>query len=94
MARRGLPHTKLEYQDTCDRNEVEGVFGTGKTAYGLGRIPARLEKTSCCVIGVALLLMNLLKRLRFLLFRFFALAARPLASFLAFCLAWNRWVTE
>ena len=85
---------KLEYQDTCDRNEVEGVFGTGKTAYGLGRIPARLEKTSCCVIGVALLLMNLLKRLRFLLFRFFALAARPLASFLAFCLAWNRWVTE
>jgi len=29
---------KQEYQDSCDRNEVEGVFRTGKTAYGLGRI--------------------------------------------------------
>ena len=55
---------KQEYLDSCDRNEVEGVFGTGKTAYGLGRIPARLEDTSCCVIGIALLLMNLTKRMR------------------------------
>ena len=55
---------KQEYQDSCDRNVVEGVFGTGKTAYGLGRISARLKETSCCVIAVSLLLMNLLKRLR------------------------------
>ena len=61
---------KQEYQDICDRNEVEGVFGTGKTAYGLGRISARLENTFCCVIGVALLLMNLMKGLRSL-FRLF-----------------------
>lgn len=61
---------KQEYQDNCDRNEVEGAFGTGKTAYGLDRIPVRLEKTSCCVIGVTLLLMNLLKRLRLFLFCF------------------------
>ena len=61
---------KQEYQDNCDRNEVEGVFGTGKTAYGLGRISARLEDTSCCVIGVALLLMNLMKSLHSL-FRLF-----------------------
>ena len=54
---------KQEYQDGCDRNIVEGVFGTGKTAYGLGRISVRLEQTSRCVIGVALLLMNLMKRL-------------------------------
>ena len=54
---------KQEYQDSCDRNVVEGVFGTGKTAYGLGRISARLKETSCCVIAVSLLLMNLLKRL-------------------------------
>lgn len=27
-----------ECQNICDRNEVEGIFGTGKTAYGLGRI--------------------------------------------------------
>ena len=58
---------KQEYQDSCDRNEVEGVFGTGKTAYGLGRIAAHLEATTFCTIGVALILMNLTKRLRSLL---------------------------
>lgn len=63
---------KQEYQDSCDRNEVEGVFGTGKTAYGLSRISVRLEDTSCCVISMALLLMNLMKALRSL-FRLFLL---------------------
>ena len=29
---------KHEYQDSCDRNEGEGVFGTGKTACGLGLV--------------------------------------------------------
>ena len=61
-----------EYQDSCDRNEVEGVFGTGKTAYGLGRIAAHLVATTFCTIGVALVLMNLTKRLRSLLRLFFA----------------------
>ena len=56
-----------EYQDICDRNEVEGVFGTGKTAYGIGRIAAHLEATTFCTIGVTLILMNLTKRLRSLL---------------------------
>ena len=56
-----------EYQDSRDRNEVEGVFGTGKTAYGLGCIAAHLEATTFCTIGVALILMNLTKRLRSLL---------------------------
>ena len=61
-------HAKAqEYQDSCDRNEVGGDFGTGKTAYGLGRIAAYLEATSFCTIGVALILMNLTKRLRSLL---------------------------
>lgn len=55
---------KQEYQDSCDRNAVEGVFGTGKTAYGLARILARLPETTCCVIGVALLLLNLTRSLR------------------------------
>lgn len=55
---------KQEYQDLCDRNMVEGLFGTGKTAYGLGRISVRLEESSRCVIGVALLLWNLTKGLR------------------------------
>jgi DNA-binding ferritin-like protein len=61
---------QLEYADLCDRNAVEGSFGTGKTAYGLGRIFARRADTSFCVIGIALLCMNLQKRLRSLLRRF------------------------
>ena len=59
---------KQEYQDICDRNIVEGEFGTGKRAYGLNRIMAHLPETSFCVIGVALLCMNLAKRLRSLCF--------------------------
>ena len=55
---------KLEYQDNCDRNTVEGVFGTVKTAYGLDRVMARLQETAICVIGVALLLSNLSRSLR------------------------------
>ena len=56
-----------EYLDSCDRNAVEGTFGTCKTSYGLHRISVRLKETTCCVIGVALLLMNLLRSLRSLL---------------------------
>ena len=59
-----------EYQDICDRNAVEGQFGTGKTAYALGRIATRLEGTTRTVIAVALLCMNLCKRLRNLLLFF------------------------
>ena len=55
---------KQEYQDNCDRNAVEGIFGTAKTAYGLARVTARLQETTFCVIGVALLLLNRTKSLR------------------------------
>lgn len=55
---------KQEYQDNCDRNVVEGIFGTVKTAYGLDRVMARLQETTVCVIGVALLLSNLSRSLR------------------------------
>ena len=60
------------YQDICDRNMIEGEFGTGKRAYGLNRIMAHLRETSFCVIGVALLCMNLTKRLRSLCLDLFA----------------------
>ena len=33
--------TKQEYQDSYDLNVVEGVFGTCKSAYVLGRISVR-----------------------------------------------------
>ena len=65
---------KQEYQDSCDRNAVEGTFGTGKTAYGLARITARLQATTFCVIGVALLLLNLSRSLRTTLALFWLLA--------------------
>ena len=58
---------KQEYQDICDRNAVEGTFGTAKTAYGLAHVTTRLWETSCCVIAVALLLMNLTKSLNYTL---------------------------
>lgn len=70
---------RQEYIDICDRNAVEGAFGTLKTAYGLGRVAARLEATSRCVIGVALLLFNLTKSLRELLRFVFS------TSFSCFC---------
>ena len=62
---------RQEYQDICDKNLVEGEFGTGKRSYGLNRIMAHLPETSFCVIGIALLCMNLTKRLRSLCFDFF-----------------------
>ncbi len=58
---------KQEYQDICERNIVEGEFGVGKRCYGLNRIMAHLLETSFCVIGIALLCLNLAKRLRSLL---------------------------
>ena len=61
---------KQEYQDICDRNIVEGEFGVGQRSYGLNRIMAHLQETSFCVIGIALLCMNLVKRLRSLLRHF------------------------
>ena len=59
-----------QYQDICNRNIVEGEFGVGKRSYGLNRIMAHLPEISFCVIGVALLCMNLTKRLRSLLRHF------------------------
>ena len=76
---------KQEYQDICDRNIVEGEFGVGKRSYGLNRIMARLQETSFCVIGIALLCMNLAKRLRSLLHHFlqiwFLSAPSPVFTF-------------
>ena len=63
---------RQEYQDICDRNIVEGEFGTGKRAYGLIRIMAHLPDTSFCVIGVAFLFLNLTKRLMALCLGLFA----------------------
>jgi IS5 family transposase len=58
---------RIERQDVAERNEIEGKFGEGKRLYGLGLIRARLRATSETVIALQLLVMNLERRLRFLL---------------------------
>lgn len=66
-----LPFDPFERQDNAKRNAVEDKFGEGKTGYGLGRVMARLKVTTESVIAIAFLCMNLNRRLRKLLFRFF-----------------------
>jgi hypothetical protein len=61
---------KQERKDSKIRNSVEGKFGEGKRFYGLNRIMAHLKETSETVIAVNLLVMNLEKRLRLLLYLF------------------------
>ena len=55
---------KQEYRDICERNVVEGVFGTAKTAYGMDPVMTRLENTTRTVIALALLVFNLKKLLK------------------------------
>lgn len=61
---------QLERQDAGERNAVEGKFGEGKRSYKLDRIFARLQETGETVIAMQLLVMNLEKRLRLLLYFF------------------------
>jgi len=44
-----------------ERNPIEGVFGQGKTAYGMNRIKARLAQTSGSWIASILMVINLVK---------------------------------
>jgi IS5 family transposase len=44
-----------------ERNPIEGKFGQAKTAYGLGRIKARLSNTSESWIASIILVLNLVK---------------------------------
>jgi len=44
-----------------ERNPIEGVFGQGKTAYGMNRIKARLAYTSGSWIAAILMVINLVK---------------------------------
>lgn len=44
-----------------ERNPIEGKFGQAKTAYGLGRIKARLANTSASWIAGIIIVLNLVK---------------------------------
>ena len=73
------------YQDSCDRNEVEGRIGIGKRRYGLDLIYARLQETGEVEGAMNILAMNVAHVLR-VLSRFFA----KLAVFSVFRLKFRR----
>jgi hypothetical protein len=50
-----------QYIRPGERNPIEGKFGQGKNAYGLGRIKARLKDTSQSWIASIILVLNLVK---------------------------------
>lgn len=55
------------YQDSCDRNMVEGRNGIGKRRYGLDLIMAYLAETGKTEAAFIILAMNVAHLLRFLL---------------------------
>lgn len=57
---------KQIYQDSCERNAVEGEFGTCKRCYGLERIMARLPDTSMTSIAMGFFAANMERKLRLL----------------------------
>lgn len=61
---------KQAYQDSRERNEVEGKFGTGKRKFTMDCIMAKLKATGESAIILNLLILNLEKRLRLLLYNF------------------------
>jgi IS5 family transposase len=61
---------KQEYQDTCERVEVERAFSLTKRKFGMGLIRTYLEETSKTVIALSVLALNLHKVFCALFFAF------------------------
>lgn len=57
---------KKIYEDSCERNAVEGEFGTVKRRYGLDRIMTKLPDTSLSSIAMGFFVANMERRLRLL----------------------------
>lgn len=57
----GRPSALSIHVSPGERNPIEGKFGQAKTAYGLGRIKARLKETSESWIAGIFLVLNLVK---------------------------------
>lgn len=55
------PAVKTEHVRPGERNPIEGKFGQAKTAYGMGRIKARLQSTSQSWIATIIMVLNLVK---------------------------------
>jgi hypothetical protein len=56
-----VPDKKLEYQDSCDRTEVERRFSLAKRKYGMGMLYTKLQDTSMSTVALSILLLNLNK---------------------------------
>ena len=61
-----------EWLESGERGDIERRFGIGKRCYSLGCITAKLKHTSEVMIHLAVLTLNLQKRLRYLLFAFYS----------------------
>ena len=57
--------------DSARRNAIEGKFSEGKTGYGLDRVRACIKDSAETVIALSFFCMNISRRLRVLLRRFF-----------------------
>lgn len=57
---------KQIYKDSCERNAVEGEFGTCKRRFGLERIMAKLPNTSMTSIAMGFFAANMERKLRLL----------------------------
>lgn len=62
---------KQAYQDSCERNQVEGKFGEAKRKYTLGKVMTKLAGTSETTIALSFIVLNLEKKLRLLLCKIF-----------------------
>lgn len=60
------------YQDSCERNAIEGRNGNLKRRYGLGRIMSKLDENAKTEMCFALIVMNSAQKLRDQLLRFFS----------------------
>lgn len=63
---------KTEHISPGERNPIEGKFGQAKTAYGMNRIKARLQNTSESWIATIVLVLNLVKLTRGVLYSLLA----------------------
>ena len=52
---------KTEYEDICDRVEVERAFRLAKRRFGLGKLRTYLKETTQTVIALSILALNLSK---------------------------------
>lgn len=57
---------KQIYEDSCERNAIEGKFGETKRKYSLDLVMAKLPNTSCTAIAMGFFVANMERKLRML----------------------------